>query len=352
MKKLLLALFSITIPMFATFAQESNQEKSVNEVVNTLKERIKLAGYFQSAYSYDDAAEVTNTFETRRVVLIASGKITDKWAFKFLCTLYHPKLLEAYTIYKVLDNNSLNLQLGQFKTPLTIENQLSPSAVELIDVYSLATRYLAGINGMDPMYGANSGRDIGFLVSGNVLKNYFNYKVGVYNGQGKNEKDVNNEKDVYAALNFYPVKNLTLNVSGMIGRGNAKQNCAVNWNNTNIPIISAGSNYDKNRITAGFMYKSKKYSLRSEFITGKDDIIRSTGYYAIGSYELLKNFDLIASYDCFDEYTDDNEHQTNYIGGIQYWFYPRCRLQLQYTYRNFKKADDSNIVQLQAQVRF
>ena len=46
--------------------------------------------------------------------------------------------------------------------------------------------------------------------------------------------------------------------------------------------------------------------------------------------------------------------QNNYIAGVQYWFYPRCRLQAQYTFCN-KKGDgqkDSNLIQAQVQVRF
>ena len=46
--------------------------------------------------------------------------------------------------------------------------------------------------------------------------------------------------------------------------------------------------------------------------------------------------------------------QNNYIAGVQYWFYPRCRLQAQYTFCD-KKGNgqkDSNLIQAQVQVRF
>ena len=39
---------------------------------------------------------------------------------------------------------------------------------------------------------------------------------------------------------------------------------------------------------------------------------------------------------------------------VQYWFYPRCRVQAQYTFCD-KKGDgqkDSNLIQAQVQVRF
>ena len=61
------------------------QEKtSLNQVVNTLKERISLAGYAQVGYTYDDAGEkASNTFDLKRVIFMARGKITDKWSCYF-----------------------------------------------------------------------------------------------------------------------------------------------------------------------------------------------------------------------------------------------------------------------------
>ena len=56
------------------------QEKtSLNQVVNTLKERISLAGYAQLGYTYDDAAKPDNTFDIKRIIFMAHGKITKRW---------------------------------------------------------------------------------------------------------------------------------------------------------------------------------------------------------------------------------------------------------------------------------
>ena len=44
--------------------------------------------------------------------------------------------------------------------------------------------------------------------------------------------------------------------------------------------------------------------------------------------------------------------QQNYVAGIQYWFYPKCRLQTQYTYCDNKKGENCNRIQTQIQVRF
>ena len=47
-----------------------------------------------------------------------------------------------------------------------------------------------------------------------------------------------------------------------------------------------------------------------------------------------------------------SDKQTNYVAGVQYWFYPKCRLQAQYTYCNRHKGENSNLLQAQLQVRF
>ena len=59
-------------------------------------------------------------------------------------------------------------------------------------------------------------------------------------------------------------------------------------------------------------------------------------------------------YDYFNPNKAADFKQNNYIAGVQYWFYPRCRLQAQYTFCD-KQGDgqkDSNLIQAQVQVRF
>ena len=77
------------------------QDACLNDVVNTLKDRISLSGYAQVGYTYDDAGEGTsNTFDIKRVIFMARGKITDKWSAYFMYSFANTgKILEAYTEY-------------------------------------------------------------------------------------------------------------------------------------------------------------------------------------------------------------------------------------------------------------
>lgn len=125
------------------------QEKtSLNQVVNTLKERISLAGYAQLGYTYDDAAKPDNTFDIKRIIFMAHGKITKRWTCDFMYDFYNGgMLLEVYTDYQFLPG--LTARIGEFKVPYTIENELSPTTVELINCYSQSVCYLAGVSGSD-----------------------------------------------------------------------------------------------------------------------------------------------------------------------------------------------------------
>ena len=65
MRKTLFRLSMIAFTLLSMQNTLTAQEKTpLNQVVNTLKERISLAGYAQLGYTYDDAANPDNTFDT------------------------------------------------------------------------------------------------------------------------------------------------------------------------------------------------------------------------------------------------------------------------------------------------
>lgn len=321
------------------------QDVNPDNLINTLKDRIRLVGYAQIGYTYNDASPKTNNFDIKRAILIAGGRITDRWGCSFMYSLANnPKVLEAYTEYSLLPQ--LNIRVGQFKTLYTLESQLSPCVVELINCSSQAVNYLAGINGSDPLYGFTTGRDMGLLLYGNLCNNLFTYHVGIMNGQGINIKDGNQQKDIVGSLSVRPLNWLTLNSSFIKGKGCAIATSAIN------PTIQVGESYRRDRWSMGATIKSKPLDIRTEFLAGWDKDIQSRGYYLTTSAHVLPKFDLVASYDYFDKDTRSSLRQTNYVAGAQYWFYPECRVQLQYTYSQPKSGESTNLLQAQLQVRF
>lgn len=337
--------FFIFIVALISLSRLSGQE-SVNTVVNTLKERILLSGYAQAGYTYDDEKDPDNMFDVKRIIFMAEGRITRDWLCYFMYNFNAGgSLTEVYTEYKFLPG--LSARLGQFKTPYTIENLISPSSLELINCYSQATNYLAGIDNSDKLYGGMGGRDMGLMIYGRVFDELVDYQLAVMNGQGINVKDQNNSKDIAGSVMLNLLKELSVGGSFNKGKGCALDVSAVN------SAIKPGESYTRNRWSAGAVIETKNVSVRSEYLNGKDGKIRSDGFYALASFHVLpKKLDVIASYDYFNRDKTFKDKQTNYIAGLQYWFYPRCRVQAQYTFRDKKNGGNSNLIQTQIQVRF
>lgn len=348
MKRLLLAL-SVGVLSTTVHAQQQQPEQSstLSTVVNTLKQRITLEGYLQLGYTYQDGSEgSSNTFEVKRAILMARGRIIDRWTcyFMFSCA-NSPKVLEAYTEYTIVPG--LTVRVGQFKTMYSFENPLSPSVLELINCNSQAVNYLAGYDGSDPLYGSHTGRDLGAMLYGTVLDGWLDYNLALMNGQGINRKDGNKRKDVVGSLKMHPTEWLTVGGTFVKGRGCAVAESAVN------PDIKTGQSYRRDRWSAGAMLKSRYLDLRTEYLRGRDGRVRSEGVYATVSAHVLPRVDIVASYDYFNRNRADADNgQTNYVAGLQWWFYPKCRLQVQYTRRVPRAFEASNLVQTQVQVRF
>ena len=354
MRRFLLFTF-ISLTICTSFAsaqtpEEDNNQKedlgtTVNHVVNTLRERIHLMGYAQLGYTYNDGSDMDNNFDIKRIIFMAEGKITKDWSLFFMYNFNGGgTLLEMYTDYHILPG--LSARLGQFKVPYTIESPLSPTVVELIDCYSQATNYLAAIGPHDPLRGSTTGRDLGFILYGNLFKDYLTYNVGVINGQGINNKDKNSNKDFIGSLMINPAKWLSVGGSVVTGKG-----CAIGLSDAN-PDLQYGDNYSRDRWSVGAVVETKPFSFRTEYLGGKDGKVKSDGYYATASLHVCPKFDIVASYDYLNKNKDLSMKQTNYVAGVQYWFYPRCRVQAQYTYSDKKDLDNSNMLQAQVQVRF
>ena len=322
------------------------QDTRLNNVVNTLKERITLAGYAQVGYTYDDAGEkASNTFDLKRAIFMARGKITDKWSCYFMYSFANTgKILEAYTEYRFLPQ--LTARIGQFKTMYTIENPMSPCFVELINCYSQAVNYLAGINGSDPLYGSNSGRDMGILIYGDLFKKKLSYNLAVMNGQGINLKDKNNQKDIVGSLMVHPLDWLSVGGSFVKGKG-----CAVAASSVN-PDIAIGDSYTRNRWSAGATKHTNPHPHPTQNQPPKHPQQKTPPNKPTPTQHQLPKFDIVASYDYFNKDKAQDYKQSNYVAGVQWWFYPKCRLQAQYTYCDPHKGENSNLLQAQLQVRF
>ena len=314
-----LAVFSST----AAMGQSSIETDPLGEIFD----RVQIHAYAHAGYTYSHKGEQnSSTFDLKRVLFWTNAQITDRWSFLFMHD-FSSVVQEFYTDYRLTDNKALTVRLGQFKNGLSIENPLSPTSLEAIDVYSEGVVYLTGC-GSDPLFGVQYGRDLGISLFGETSDAKLAYRLDILNGQGINRKDGNNDKDVIARLEYSPLQDFKLVATSQVGRGHAIASSLYN------PDILPGDNYKRNRWTAGFEFKSSKGNLRAEYMEGKDGDATSRGAYLTGSVPLSRGIDFVGSYDFFNYNTDLGMDQHKAIAGFQYWFYKRCRIQLQYVYKS------------------
>lgn len=334
------------------FAQSVSAQKTATQLFDDLTKRIQLHGYAQAGFTstYNNGVN-NNTFDVKRVLMWANAQITDKWSFLFMHD-FSSVVQEFYTDFRITHNKALTIRFGQFKNGFSYENPLSPTSQEVIDVYSEGVTYLSGC-GSDPLLGVQYGRDLGLSLFGETNNGKLRYELDIMNGQGINKKDGNAEKDFIGRMEYRPTKGLNLVATGQIGRGHAIATSVYN------PDIAVGQNYKRNRWSVGFDYKSKPFNVHGEYLEGQDGKTTSRGAYLTGCVPIKHNtFDLVGSYDFFNFNTALGMDQHKVVAGVQYWFYKKCRLQMQYVYKSASIQNKTfthganHALMCQVQVRF
>ena len=288
--RIIIGMLALAIPLCI------NAQNDVQQQVNELKSKVdrmpKISGFVQGMYQAnlsDKGDLLDNTLSMRRVRLSVDGTLFHGLTYKVQGDFTRkPMLVDAYLKYKVC--NEFAIQIGQFKTPFSIESPINPVNLEIFD-YGEA---IQGLVGYKDVCGVGSlGRDLGIMASGSLFPvkgaegikyHVVDYAIGVFNGNGANEKDNNNRKDIVGRLEVHPgLKALTLSGSLYLGKYT---------NSTDV-------NCTRNRWAAGAQYNDGSLVVRGEYLSGttgyfngtvddNDNLIElyqfSNGYYAEAGY--------------------------------------------------------------------
>jgi hypothetical protein len=183
-----------------------------------------------------------------------------------------PTLLDATVGYKF--TVATRLTAGQFYVPFGLESTTSDALLDTVN-RSQTTEKL--VPGRDT---SNQGRDIGVQISGTraLSLGSVDYAVGVFNGAGINTvADDNPRKDLAAHVGYRPLDGLTLGASYFNGATGA----------TRVPHRRTGLE---------LAYLRAPWALKSEYVTGKDDV-RKKGYYVTLIRTLTPTLQAVARYD-------------------------------------------------------
>ena len=329
-------------------------EKPVKPEANEPKdgpEMPKISGFVQGMYQAnltDEGELSSNTFRMRRVRLSVDGKLSKTVSYKLQGDFVRsPMLVDAYLKYKPC--NEFAIQVGQFKTPFTIESPINPVNLEIFD-YGEIIQKLGGYSDVCGVGGL--GRDIGIMATGNLFPvkdkgfSVVNYAVGVFNGNGPTTTDNNNRKDLVGRLEVHPgLKDLTLSGSYYYGKYTKEPNI----------------NCTRNRWAAGAQYNNGKLVLRGEYVggetgvatdvIGKENLYNSNGYYAQAGYYFNLGKDhnqRLMPVLRYEHFTADDaviNFGTNwYTAGINYWPMKSVNFKLDYSLVQTESGDNSHRV--------
>ena len=297
----------------------------------------RISGFVQGMYqaNLSDEGELKdNTLRMRRVRLSVDGNLSKTVSYKIQGDFTRsPMLVDAYVKYKPC--REFAIQLGQFKTPFTIESPINPVNLEIFD-YGEAVQQLGGYK--DVCGVGALGRDLGLMATGSLFPvegeegykySIVDYSIGVFNGNGANNLDNNNSKDLVGRLDVHPgLKEITLSGSYYYGKYTKDENIDCT----------------RNRWAAGAQYNDGKFLLRGEYIGGKTGIsdvttanpyYNSNGYYGVVGYNFQAGEQKIMPVLRYEHFTKDasivNGGTNWYTAGINYWPLKSVNCKLDYS---------------------
>jgi len=191
---------------------------------------ISLSGRVHADYRSFDIdstnANTADTFDIRRAYLGVSGKLYNDWTFEVTSDVANNTLEYAYVNYKASD--AVQVRMGAFKMPFSFEELTSSRFIDFQE------RSL--VNALIP------GKDQGFMIYGEPVKNTFGYWLAVANGSGKNTDEANavvDDKDLIARA--------AVNLAPMMELSNAVLHLGVNYASGTIPVGAAPSGRTEGR---------------------------------------------------------------------------------------------------------
>jgi len=329
----------------------------------------KISGFVQGMYqaNLNNEGELgDNTFRMRRVRLSVDGKLSKTVSYKLQGDFVRsPMLVDAYVKYKPC--NEFAIQVGQFKTPFTIESPINPVNLEIFD-YGEIIQQLGGYKDVCGVGGL--GRDIGVMATGGFIPmmkgesidyNIIDYAVGVFNGNGPVNTDNNNRKDIVGRLEVHPgLKALTLSSSYYYGKY----------------LKNEDYNGVRNRWSAGVQYNDGNLVIRGEYLSGNTGYqgfegegapnqFNSKGYYAVAGYNFKfgkegkeQKLMPVLRYEHFEQQTgvfgahtadhviymlpDASAPTSYYTVGINYWPIKSVNFKLDYSLIDGAKKVDNH----------
>lgn len=379
--------------MAAAVTSASAQKKQTIELPTWLS-NIKLSGYGMLQYQYSGQKNAeSNSFNVRMGRISLEGRIADDFYWKAqvqfngnTSTLGNsPRMVDLFAEWQKYDY--FKVKIGQFKNPFTYENPTNPIDQGFM-AYAQNVNKLAGFSDRSGMHSSN-GRDIGLQFQGDFLKNsngrnLLHYQVGVFNGQGINTKDVDNQKNIIGGVWVMPIQGMRIGAFGWTGSYARKGTWTDDEHGHQVAngesSFSGTRKLSQNRYAFSFEYKQDGWTVRSEYIhsTGMAfaksinnfndadakncNLNESLGNKAQGVYGLViaplaklpkgNRVDVKARYDMYQPNGKTDMMKTQYEAGFNFHIGKRFSILTEYALVNDRTLAKHNYSMADAEVCF
>ena len=374
-------LTSLALAALATISASAQYKKPQIQVLSD----IKFSGYVMTQFQASDQEDKeSNSFNIRMVRMALEGRLMQDLYWKVQIQANgntsdlgsSPRMVDAFAEWQKYD--AFKIKAGQFKRPFSFENPMHPITQGFMG-YSQGITKLSGFSDRVGEHASN-GRDVGVQIQGDFLKNeagrnLVHYQIGVFNGQGTNQKDVDQRKDIIGGAWVMPIKGLRIGAFGWTGSYARKGTWTEVDANGNAQTKSGVRSVSKNRYAFSAEYAANDWTVRSEYIhsqgygfekpmsSGKEtdcSINYAAGDKADGFYALMiapvvsKKLYAKARYDLYRPRAEWSTSKTNYEIGANYWIGKSIMIGAEYVRVNDRslKKHNYNMVDVELDVKF
>lgn len=345
------------------------QEKKTIEMPQWVN-NIKFSGYAMLQYQAEDKdGSEHNEFNLRLARFILDGKIGDiDWRAQIQGTNAKGpgeptvQLVDLYAEWNKY--KEVRVKVGQFKRAFTFESLTHPITQGWYS-YGLAINNLVGY-GDRTGEKSSGGRDIGIQVQGSLFPmsdnhRLLHYQLGVYNGEGINKKDADNQKDIIGGLWIMPIQGLRIGAFGWTGTKAEMDFKSLDLDAQGNRITTKLKSTRKNRYAISAEYDKNEYTLRAEYIHsqgwGTDAAWgdKADGWYAFGIVPVIKSkLHAKARYNVYRRSKDWESSKTMYEIGANYFFNKKLQLNFEYARVNDRTQikHNYNFVDVELDFRF
>jgi hypothetical protein len=387
-KVLMMALFAL-MTMGVQAQDKQNESKGIK--LPSWVNELKLSGYGMLQYQASTQKDAkANSFNLRLAGISLDGRIMNDFYWKAQIQFNgntstlgsSPRVVDLFAEWQKY--KFFMVKAGQFKRPFTFENPMHPIDQGFLG-YSQNVNALAGFSDRAGAQASN-GRDIGVQIQGDFLKNangreLLHYQVGVFNGQGINTGDVDQQKDLIGGVWVMPVKGMRIGAFGWTGsyarKGTWKEiDRRVQDDPVEITHTNDVRKLQQRRWAVSAEYKVNDWTLRSEYIhsTGKafktrnqkagdtsdctiNDAIgdKADGVYALAIAPVVKKkLYAKARYDMYRSTAEWSSAKTMYEVGLNYLIHKNLQINAEWAFVNDRTLNkhNYNIADIELDFRF